>query len=108
MLGFHGISVAPISALAASSITMTVDTAAAVNAAGQSVIAAIGMAMTTAAGISMSGQTIVANLGMAIATSAMVTATGQEVDLRPRFSTGPLFVRNLGGRTAVYWKGRSA
>ena len=108
MLGFHGISVAPISALQSNDITMTVDTAAAVTAAGQTVLAAIAMAIDIAGAVSSAGQTVLATLGMAITTSAMVSAAGQEVNLRPRFSTGPLFIRKLSsGRPAVYWKGRS-
>lgn len=107
MLGFHGISVEPISAINAS-VTIQIDTAAAVTAAGQSVIAAITMALNTASGASIAGQTVLATLGMAISTSATVTAAGQEVNLWPRFVSGPLFMRKLSsGRPAVYWRGRS-
>lgn len=107
MLGFHGISVAPISALAGNDVTMSIATAASVTAAGQDVLAIIGLVISTAASISSAGQTVLATLGMAISTSAMVTAAGQDVSLRPRSSTGPLFMRKIGGKTAVYWRGRT-
>ena len=89
-------------------IPMIIDTAAAVTAAGQDVLASIAMALNTAAGVSMAGQTVLATLGMVISTSAMVTAAGQEVNLWPRMVTGPLFQRKLAsGRAAVFWRGRT-
>ena len=88
-------------------ITMVVNTAASVTAAGQDVLAIVGMVISTAASISSAGQTVLATLGMIISTSATVTAAGQDVNLRPRFSSGPLFMRKVGGRPSVYWKGRS-
>lgn len=106
MLGFHGISEQPISAISGN-VTLTIDTAASVTAAGQDVLAAISIAITTAAAVTGAGQSVLATLGMAITASANVTAAGQEINLRPRTAMGPLFQRKAGGRPQVYWKGRS-
>lgn len=88
-------------------VAMILDTAAAVTAAGQTVLASITMAISTASGVSISGQTVLATLGMAITASANVTAAGQDVNLWSRTAMGPLFQRKVGGRPQVYWKGRS-
>ena len=89
-------------------VTMTIDTAAAIAAAGQEVLFSISMAISAAGGVSAAGQTVLATLGMAISTSAMVTASGQEINLRPRFTSGPLFIKkSSGGKPGTYWRGRA-
>lgn len=109
MLGFHGLSVAPISALEdpLSNVTLTVNTAGTVAVDGQVLDLVVELELDTAGQLTIIGQDTLVLIALFPA-AAEILVDGQSVNLRQGGGAArrALFTRGAGGARATYWIGR--